>query len=287
MTAHTNWEELIEIYVPFIPNGFNRIFCRLWMRHRYNKADMVIVPTSLMELLLNLYFVKSKIRVIPTGIIKSDFIINNDICKTVEILEQYPQLKNKKILFYAGRLGKEKNISFLMDVLKIILEKDSNIFLLIAGNGQAKEELQNYAVNIGVENNVIFTGLIDRQNLKYYYSLSNVFVFASKVESQGLVIHESMMCGTPVVAIGKMGTREIMGGDNGGYMVDDDIEMFVEKTFSLLNDPRNYSIKAAEAVNHAEKWTNDIQAAKLIKIYESLIRNKSKDCKCVLKKLSN
>ena len=86
-----------------------RLYCRLVMRQRYNKSDMVVVPTSLMELLLNLYFVEKPITVIPTGIEKADFHLNGDFENNrLLLLEQYQQLKDKKLLFTAGRLGKEK-----------------------------------------------------------------------------------------------------------------------------------------------------------------------------------
>ena len=103
MTAHTNWEELIHLYIPFIPVTVARLYCRYFMRKTYNKADTVIVPTSLMELLLNLYFVRKPIRVLPTGIDKDDFDMMNigyDKSQS-EIFNEYPQLVNKQILFFA------------------------------------------------------------------------------------------------------------------------------------------------------------------------------------------
>ena len=133
------------------------------------------------------------------------------------------------------RLGMEKNIEFLIDVLKNLTIKYPTLYLVIAGDGPARKDLENYADEKGLTEKVIFTGFVEREKLKDFYSTANVFVFASKVESQGLVTLESMACGTPVVAIGKMGTREVMGGDSGGFMVDDDMDMFVEKTDLLLS----------------------------------------------------
>ena len=138
----------------------------------------------------------------------------------------------------------------------------------------ARDELNQYVVSKGLIEKVIFTGFIDRNRLKDFYSSANVFVFASKVETQGLVTLESMACGTPVVAIGKMGTREVMGGDSGGFMVDDDLEMFVEKTELLLNDPLVYKNKSEEALKHVERWTIHEQAIKLEKLYKNLLAKK-------------
>jgi len=271
ITAHTNWEELITYYIPFMPSGFARIYCRWYMRKSYNKADVVVVPTSLMGVLLKLYFVKPPIRVIPTGIDITEFSLT---CSKEEsnsqLLESYPQLRGKKILFFAGRIGTEKNITFLIDVVKELLPKNPNTILIICGDGPAIPEIQNYAKECGVFENLLFTGFIERHKLKTYYSIADVFVIASKVESQGMVALESMACGTPVVAIGEMGTREVMGGDYGGFMVDNELEEFTEKVDLLLNDKSVHSLKSDEALQHLSKWTIQSSAEKMFRLYNHL-----------------
>jgi 1,2-diacylglycerol 3-alpha-glucosyltransferase len=274
ISAHVNWEVLMINYTPITHRGIVRWYCRYKMSNIYNEADKVIVPTLWMEVLLSLYFVRTPIHIIPTGIINSDFEKNDKSDWKSDIYKVYPQLINKKILFYAGRLGTEKNIPFLMDILKMLLSKDNNIILMIAGIGPAYNELREYSQKIGITEHVLFTGFIEHRRLKNFYTIADIFVCASKVESQGLVIIESMICGTPVVAIGKMGIREIMGGDNGGFMVDDNRETFAEKTALLLNNPEIHQIKAKEALEHAQKWTCDKYAEKLIRLYESLIIEK-------------
>jgi 1,2-diacylglycerol 3-alpha-glucosyltransferase len=270
ITAHTNWEDLIHHYVPLLPACFAHLCCRVYMRYIYNKADILVVPTSLMELLLGLYFVKSPIKVIPTGIDMSVFR-----CETQDTLrplsDQYPLLQGKRCLFFAGRLGKEKNISFLIDVLVKLIPSYNNLLLVISGDGPGRRDIQEYAEKTGVADSIFFTGSVERKNLKQLYGNAEVFVFASKVESQGMVVLEAMACGTPVVAIGKMGTREVMGGDSGGFMVDDDRCEFAEKVQLLLNCPEICSVKAAEARRHAELWSMEVQAKKMMKLYRQLL----------------
>jgi hypothetical protein len=84
-----------------------------------------------------------------------------------------------------------------------------------------------------------------------------------------------MACGTPVVAIGKMGTREVMGGDSGGFMVDDELAMFVEKTELLLSNPEIHKSKSIEAVKHVENWTIQIAATKMLRLYKSLVQKRN------------
>jgi glycosyltransferase involved in cell wall biosynthesis len=107
--------------------------------------------------------------------------------------------------------------------------------------------------------------------LAQFYSMAKVFIFASKVESQGLVILESMTCGTPVVAIGEMGTKELMGGDYGGFMVEDDLDIFVEKVELLLSDLQLHQRKSAEALHEAKKWNIDSMSLRVLQLYEDLL----------------
>ncbi len=269
MTAHTNWENIVDHYVPIIPSRIAHFFCRLYMCFIYNKADMLVVPTSLMELLLGLYFVKSPMKVIPTGI--DSCLFNGEGPPLPPLHDSFPILHGKRFLFFAGRLGKEKNIPFLIDVFTSLAPDYKNLMLVISGDGPAKKDLQDYSTNAGIAHSIIFTGYIERKKLHQFYSRAEVFVFASKVESQGMVILEAMTCGTPVVAIGKMGTREVMGGDAGGFMVDDDKGEFAEKVQLLLNNPEIRKAKAEGAKRHAESWNMETQARKMQKLYRRLL----------------
>ncbi|MDR3628857.1 MAG: glycosyltransferase [Desulfocapsaceae bacterium] len=270
MTAHTNWEQLIHHYLPLIPTFFGHLCCRAYMRHIYNKADVLVVPTSLMEILLSFYFVKTPVRIIPTGVDISLFK-NETQGSFPPPSETFPVLKDKKYLFFAGRLSKEKNIPFLIDVFAMLKPRHADLMLIISGDGPARESLQEYAAQAGLADSIVFTGYVEHANLGHFYRNAEAFIFASKVESQGMVALESMACGTPVVAIGKMGTREVMGGDLGGFMVDDDMHEFAEKVELLLNSPEIRNAKAETARRHAGSWTIEVEARKMLKLYTTLL----------------
>jgi glycosyltransferase involved in cell wall biosynthesis len=273
MTAHTNWEELVNEYLTFIPRSLGRIYCRHMLKRIFNKADILIAPTHLMEGLLNKYYIETPMQVIPTGIDENKFHADAGLSlKHNSVFESLKdQIKDHKILLYVGRLGKEKNIKFLIDALDQLLPRNQDAKLVIVGEGPAKSELEDYVRHLGLCDHVIFTGFVERDMLAEFYSMARVFIFASKVESQGLVILESMTCGTPVVAIGEMGTKELMGGDFGGFMVEDDLDIFVEKVELLLSDYKLHKIKSDEALQEAKKWKIDGMTLKVLKLYEGLL----------------
>ena len=101
--------------------------------------------------------------------------------------------------------------------------------------------------------------------------MADVFVFPSCTETQGLVTVEAMLAGLPVVAIGEMGTVDVMQGNNGGFMVNNDVNEFSEKVIQLLKDKKLYSQKQTEAKEWAKKWSISTLTPKLIEYYEKAI----------------
>ena len=68
-----------------------------------------------------------------------------------------------------------------------------------------------------------------------------------------------------------MGTREVMAGDNGGFMVEDDLGQFSERVLLLLENEIIYAEKCRDALHHAENWTMRTQAVKMVNLYEELV----------------
>ncbi len=277
MSAHTNWADLIRIYMPWIPNGLAHVLCHLKMFTAFRKADAIVVPTALMDTLISSYWIRQPMRIIPTGIDGDHFASEPGELEGLraQILESHPQLKDGPVLLSVGRLGTEKNVPFLVDVLARLLPSRPDLKLVIAGEGPARASLEELVRSRGLERQILFVGFVPHDQLKGLYSLADVFVFASKVESQGLVVLEAMRCGLPVVAIGKMGTREVMGGSNGGFMVDDDKDEFLAAVTMLLDDPDLRDRKRTEALAHATKWTMRAQAEKMERFYRLVLRWKS------------
>ncbi len=274
MTAHTNWEELVSLYVPFFPDMFAERYTKYRLQNMYNQADHVIVPTALMKDLLVKYEVSKPMDIIPTGIAPGDFTGVDKLKDKKKSIwyDVYPALKGKKILLSAGRIGKEKNLPFLVDVLEKLVKEFPDIILAFVGDGPFRDQLEKLVKARGLSDYVVFTGFIVRAHMKEWFSIASIFLFASKVESQGLVTIESMICRTPVVAIGEMGTREIMDGNNGGFMVKDDVEEFTEKVRLLLTDKKLYKKKSEEAYRYAQKWTIKKNAMKMLELYKKFVK---------------
>jgi glycosyltransferase involved in cell wall biosynthesis len=273
-TFHTLWEDYAVNYFPYIPEGLLRRVVWVWQRQLLKKADLVIVPTVQIEELIQKYRVQKEIRRLPTGI--DPALFRHEQKKLQEfrtrLEEKYPAVKGKRILLFAGRVSKEKNISFIIRMLPGLLAQFPDLVLVIAGNGPYLEYYRDEAQQCGVGDACVFTGYLEREELSLAYGVSHIFLLPSLTETQGLVTIEAMLSGIPVVAIGALGTVQVMGGDNGGFMVKNDSDEFRDRVLDLLRDGDLYRRKSEEARRHAQNWTIDSLAGKLADIYRGVQR---------------
>ena len=130
------------------------------------------------------------------------------------------------------------------------------------------EDLQELAAERKLSKSVAFAGYVPSPDLVYFYKMAQVFVFPSKTETQGLVTVEAMLSGLPVVAIGEMGTVDVMQGDHGGFMVKDDVAEFSDKVVALLKNQQLRKKKAQEALDWGKKWKISALTPRLLECYE-------------------
>lgn len=274
-TFHTLWEDYAVSYLPMAPAFLLKFFVRRYLKYVINRAYLIIVPTVQIREVVKKYTIKKQIYLLPTGIDPRIFEHETaEVGRFRSIMEKkYPLLKGKRILLFAGRIAKEKNLDFLLALVPRIREKHPETVFLFVGNGPDLAYFQKEGEEKGIEEHCVFTGYLTRKDLALTYAISDIFVFPSLTETQGLVTIEAMLSGTPVVAIGEMGTIMVMGGNNGGFMVKNDPDEFAQRVFDLLEDQDLYQRKAAEAKIHAKAWTIDSLTEELVEIYRKAIKN--------------
>ncbi|GHU65502.1 glycosyl transferase [Spirochaetia bacterium] len=272
-TFHTMWEDYVDNYFPFVPHFLMKRIAQGVLKTILSRPYKVIVPTPQIEEVVHKYQPKIQTFPLPTGV--EPELFQHDKAE-VEVFRErfeyrYPALKGKRILLFAGRVVREKNISFLLKIIPDIASKFPDAMLLIVGNGPDLDYFKEEAVSTGVDKLCVFTGYMERQDLSLVYAVSEIFVFPSLTDTQGLVTLEAMLSDKPVVAIGALGTLMIMGGDNGGYMVKNDPAEFTARVLDLLGDPELYKRKAIEAKIHAKAWSINEITKKLVIIYQTVI----------------
>jgi glycosyltransferase involved in cell wall biosynthesis len=267
-TYHTHFEEYIQHYLPLFPRPMLKSIARHIARHQCDELDAVVVPSPAMRDTLVEYGIKAPLHVLPTGI-PVDHFANGD-GRRFRARHDIPP--DQPVALYVGRVAHEKNIGFLLQAMTYALRQRPELLLVIAGEGPALESLQRQAANLHLDHHVRFVGYLDRQQeLPDCYAAANVFVFASRTETQGLVLLEAMAAGLPVFALSCMGTKSIVEPRRGAVAAPNDPETFGKELADLMTNRSMLTALASDGRQFAKEWSAPERARQLAVLYRSLV----------------
>ena len=272
-TYHTLYPIYINNYLNIkIISKQMTVLTEKYVKHVYNKCDLVIVPSIDTADAMKRYGVSKPVVVLPHGVDLGRFEkFNGDAFRN-----KYGIKKEEILLLTVSRLGREKNIDFLINALPFILEQIPNVRLVIVGEGVARLELENQVKKLSLGDKVIFTGFLNEEDLVNAFAAQDLFVFSSLTETLGSVLLESMSFYKPLVAIGEKGVLDVMEGEKqrGGLIAKNDINDFVEKVVKILKDKHLYNDKAKDARKRSEEMSSEKMTDKLLMLYEKLIKQR-------------
>jgi len=268
-TYHTFFEDYLHHYLPWIPKMAARGLARFISKKQCNQVDAIVAPSQPMLDVLRTYGIKTRAAVIATGLQASSFKeANGDAFR-----EKYGIALQRPMLLYVGRVAHEKNIDFLVRVTQLLVKVMPEALLVITGEGPAEPSLRALVKTLGIEKNVQFIGYLERHTeLNACYKAADIFVFASKSETQGLVLLEAMAQGTPVVAIAELGTASILVEGQGAMIAIEDESEFMHKVHALLLNPVHRQHLGERAREYAQNnWSAATQAERMVTFYNEII----------------
>jgi 1,2-diacylglycerol 3-alpha-glucosyltransferase len=268
-TYHTLFAAYTEHYLWFLPKSFGVWYAKNASRRYCNSCDLLITPSTEMRSLLLSYNVTKPVEVIPTGI-RLDRFVGRDNQRYRKIKGYKPE---DKVLLFMGRVAEEKNIDFLLKVVNRLKPEIPNLHFLIAGEGAAKKRLEKMTEEMKMTDYVHFAGYLSKEDWRDCYAGSDLFVFASITETQGLVVTEAMAAETPVVAVGEMGIKDVMASGKGGLVTRLDEDEFTAAVRRMLTDQALYRQKKSETLAEAEKWSSTSMAKRMIDAYEKILNH--------------
>ncbi|CAM8376313.1 RfaG Glycosyltransferase [Candidatus Methylopumilus planktonicus] len=284
-TYHTFFEDYLHHYLPFIPQFISRKLARTISRRQCNAVDGIVSPSKPMLDVLKQYGIKTPAEVVATGLDDSSFarVDGEHFRMSHDIPLAQP------MLLFVGRVAHEKNIGFLLEMHVELIKKHPDALLVITGEGPAEESIKHSIDKLDISNKVRMIGYLDRSHeLIACYKAADIFVFASKSETQGLVLLEAMAQGTAVVAIAELGTKSILIEGEGVLIAKDDINDFADKVSVLLSDaPKRQMIGEKGRQYAKEKWGAGVLAKKVAKFYKSTINQKSSLSRYMDTRISN
>ncbi|MDQ2864646.1 MAG: glycosyltransferase [Candidatus Eremiobacteraeota bacterium] len=259
-TYHTHLEAYAH-YVPFEANA-TRFAASQLTRTFGNLVDAVVVPTPAMAKHLRDVGVESRIETVPSGIDVESFGRGT---RDESLRRRVGVGSGERLVLIVSRLAREKNVGLVLRALALTAQTD--IKLVVAGDGPLREELQDRARALGVAERVVFLGAVAREQLPDLYASADAFAFPSTSETQGLVQAEALAAGAYVIAADSDPNREVLGG--AGTIVAPMAQAFADAMAAVPPEAAPGRIRGAKLA--AERFGISRQTDRILELYQSLL----------------
>jgi glycosyltransferase involved in cell wall biosynthesis len=180
------------------------------------------------------YYKINNVSHIYNGIRTKLYSLNNNLRVITRKSLDIPE--DNIVFISVGRFSAQKNYRLLMESFRKVMKRQSNSTMLMAGDGELRTELENFADEIGLRDKVKFLGL--RKDIPALLAASDVFVLSSDWEGLPLVVIEAMAAGKPVVATAVGGVPELVAdGVNGILVPPGDATALAHAMLRMASDP--------------------------------------------------
>lgn len=248
---------------------------QLTLKNAVKKARKVITVSqnTKKDLQILLKTPSSKIEVIYEGVHEKFKPLDNP--QTVQKAKDKFRL-DKPYLLYTGVWRSHKNLPNLLKAFHILKnEYGFDGYLVITGRKDPlyEPELVKETVSLKIEDEVIFTGLVDEKDLVPLYNGALAYVFPSLYEGFGLSPLEAMQCGIPVVAAASSCIPEVCGEGNAVYFDPHSPDDMAEKIFSVISEKSLREKLIANGLNHVKKFSWAKMARETLAVYNEASRS--------------
>jgi len=282
-TNHTRYDLYTQAYLPMVPEALGDAFLRAYMPSFCKSCQLVIAPSYGLKNVLISLGVETPITVIPNGVdIKPFRSLEHPIPR-----EELGFAQEDVILTYMGRIGPEKNLPFLMRAFAGITKTYDHVGLLVIGDGAERENLEDRARVMGIENRVHFTGMVPYQDLPAYLAAADAFVTASISEVHPLSVIEALASGLPVVGIQSPGVGDTIQDGVTGYLAqEEDLAEFTAKLSRIITDGENREKMSQQAILAASEYAIENTTMILLEHYQELYEELSGRKRGILSRLT-
>lgn len=211
----------------------------------YNKAARVIVVSESFRksLAAKLDFDKNRIEVIPNFIDTDYFNRKADT--------NLQDIQGERILFTVCHHTYNKRLDRLLQAFQLITVAFPQWKLVIGGAGVETDRLKSLTGQLSLQQKVVFTGPLNKEQVRQYMNDADLFVLSSDVETFGVVLIEAMAMGLPIVATQCGGPSDIITEET-GLLSERNVESLANKLTQAMSNYGAYSKERirAYAVQH-------------------------------------
>lgn len=285
-TYHTKYEDYLH-YIPL----FREEEKAGWMRRKLIRAgrtkvvpaymkwfigqcDMVLAPSRGMKEKIEKQGTRTKVELFPTGL--EEGFYEDHAQQAAEIRKAFVE-GGASLFCTVSRMEEEKNLLFLLRGIRELKAAGRMAFkVLFLGEGSAKEMLRQQAKDWNIEEETIFLGNVPNDKIPDYLQASDLFLFASKSETQGMVIQEALAAGCPVVAVKASGVEDAIENGRNGFLTPEDVGVWSRKVWAAL-EPELLEKMKFYAKESAQKYRLEYLAEQEEGFYRKCIEERWKE----------
>jgi len=262
-TYHTAISEPQYLKHIKLDNSFAKKISWFYSRLFYNKCDLITCPSKSMKKELIANSLKKNIKVISNGIESQVFDNSNSLSVKKKLN------KNGELVLFVGRIAHEKNIFYLLECFRIVLDKMPEVKFVIVGQGPQMEDFKEKISSLGMTKNIRLLGRIEHDDFvkSSIFGACKVFATASLTETQGITLLEAQANGIVGVGVNAKGTKDLIIDGYNGYLVKNGRKKeFANRIITLLTDKKLYNNMRKNTLKEIRKHEMD----NIINIWEDV-----------------
>lgn len=257
-----------EHFPEFFPN-YQKAWSKVLIRSSARRADHIITVSehSKKDIVRTYGIEEEKITVTPEGV--SEDFYPRPKARAKEIVRKYG-IEGSFIL-YLGRLQGRKNLTRLVDAYSRIRKAGCEEKLVLAGKPDSLFEVTIVRIrDLRLDEYVLLPGYIPQEDVPWFYSAADVFVYPSLYEGFGLPVLEAMACGLPVITSRGSSLEEIVG--SAGLIVDPlDESSLADALLRLLGDSELTRELSLAGLKRSADFSREEMARQTVAVYEHVM----------------
>lgn len=180
---------------------------------------------------------------------------------------------NHTVVFTLRAHEPQYGLEYLIRAVPIVAKEREDVLFVIGGDGSLRGYHEQMAVKLGVKEKIIFTGKIHRNEVPYYYAMSDIVVVPSLQEAFGLVVSEAMACGKPVIGSRVGGIPDQINDGYNGFLVQPrNAKEIAEKIIWLVENPEKAKQMGTNGRKMVEeKFDINRRIDSIISLYKTLL----------------
>lgn len=204
---------------------------------------------------------KGDYRVMENGVDFEKGRASAELCEKLKDSFDIPE--DVPIFLFVGRMIWYKNLRLILDSLKILHDRKIDFRMIFVGDGFDLADVKKTAFGMGLEEKLFFTGSIaDREDLRVFYSMADLFLFPSTYDTNGLVVREAAACSCPSVLV--KGSCAAEGVEDGfsGYLTEENSEACAQAILDAIGDSEQLARTGQNAADHVYlSWFDAVKKA--------------------------